>query len=61
MTVRSSLPETTSIWFENANDGTVEGLYDETMNVRSVQFHPEAAPGPEEAEAIFDVFMEKAR
>ena len=61
MTVRSSLPETTSIWFENANDNTVEGLYDESLNVRSVQFHPEASPGPEEAEAIFDVFMEKAR
>ena len=61
MTVRDSLPETTSIWFENADDGTVEGLFDETLNVRSVQFHPEAAPGPEEAEAIFDTFMEKAR
>ena len=61
MTVRSSLPKTTEIWFENANDGTVEGLYDETLNVRSVQFHPEAAPGPEEADAIFEVFMEKAR
>ncbi len=61
MTVRSSLPKTTSIWFENANDQTVEGLYDETLNVRSVQFHPEAAPGPEEAEAIFDAFLEKAR
>ncbi len=61
MTVRSSLPKTASIWFENANDKTVEGLYDESLNVRSVQFHPEASPGPEEAEAIFDVFMEKAR
>ncbi len=61
MTVRDSLPSSTSIWFENADDGTVEGLYDETLNVRSVQFHPEASPGPEEAEAIFDVFMEKAR
>ncbi len=61
MTVRSSLSPTASIWFENANDGTVEGLYDDTLRVRSVQFHPEASPGPEEAEAIFDVFMEKAR
>ncbi|MBO8435771.1 MAG: glutamine-hydrolyzing carbamoyl-phosphate synthase small subunit [Spirochaetes bacterium] len=61
MTVRSSLPATTAIWFENADDGTVEGLYDETLNVRSVQFHPEAAPGPEEGDAIFNVFMEKAR
>ena len=61
MTVKESLPETTKLWFVNANDGTVEGLYDETLSVRSVQFHPEAAPGPEEAESIFDIFMEKAR
>ena len=61
MTVRSSLPETASVWLENANDGTVEGLYDESLNVRSVQFHPEASPGPMEAEAIFDIFVEKAK
>ena len=61
MTERGSLPATASIWFENADDGTVEGLFDDTLNVRSVQFHPEASPGPEEAEAIFDTFMEKAR
>ena len=61
MASRDSLPKTTSIWFTNANDGTVEGLYDETLNVRSVQFHPEAAPGPEDALWIFRTFMEKAR
>ena len=60
MTVASSLPPTTSIWFTNANDGTVEGLFDETLNVRSVQFHPEAAPGPEDGRWIFRTFMEKA-
>ena len=61
MSSKDSLPKTTSIWFTNANDGTVEGLYDETLNVRSVQFHPEAAPGPEDALWIFRTFMEKAR
>ena len=60
MTSPGSLPEGTEIWFSNANDGSVEGLYNERLNVRSVQFHPEASPGPEEAEAIFDTFIEKA-
>ena len=55
-----SLPEGTEIWFTNANDGSIEGIYNEKLNVRSVQFHPEASPGPEEAEAIFDTFIEKA-
>ena len=38
MTVKESLPETTKLWFVNANDGTVEGLYDETLSVRSVSY-----------------------
>lgn len=57
MSKRDSLPENVSIWFENANDGTVEGLVCEDLHVRSVQFHPEAAPGPEEARIIFDSFI----
>ena len=61
MTDAATLPETARLWFVNANDGTVEGLYDDTLSVCSVQFHPEAAPGPEEAEAIFDTFIERAR
>ena len=61
MSSPQSLPKTTSIWFANANDGTIEGIYDETLNVRSVQFHPEAAPGPEDALWIFRTFMEKAQ
>lgn len=58
MSERSSLPSSIRIWLENANDGSVEGLYSLEENVRCVQFHPEAAPGPEEAESIFDTFME---
>ncbi len=61
MSDRASLPASVRIWLENANDGSVEGLYSTEEDVRSVQFHPEAAPGPEEAEAIFDIFMECAR
>ena len=60
VTSPGSLPEGTEVWFTNADDGSVEGLFNDRLNVRSVQFHPEASPGPEEAEAIFDTFLEKA-
>ena len=59
MSDRSSLPEGVRIWFENANDGTVEGLYDKARHVRSVQFHPEAAPGPQDVTWIFDSMLEE--
>ena len=59
MSDRSSLPQGVRIWFENANDGTVEGLYDKERHVRSVQFHPEAAPGPQDVTWIFDSMLEE--
>ncbi len=61
MSKKESLPQNVKIWFENANDGSIEGIVCEEKNVRSVQFHPEAAPGPEEAGAIFDTFVRCAR
>ncbi|NCB17785.1 MAG: carbamoyl phosphate synthase small subunit, partial [Synergistales bacterium] len=55
-----SLPSGVKIWFRNANDGTVEGLYHETLPVLSCQFHPEAAPGPRDSLWIFDEFVNTA-
>ena len=43
-----------SAWFTNANDGTNEGLRHVSGRWRSVQFHPEAAPGPGGTEWILD-------
>lgn len=46
-------------WFMNADDNTVEGLFHETKPCLSVQFHPEASPGPVDASYVFDAFAEK--
>ncbi|WP_227395586.1 carbamoyl phosphate synthase small subunit [Jeotgalibacillus aurantiacus] len=39
------------------NDGTVEGIAHENGLAFSVQYHPEAAPGPEDANELFDRFL----
>lgn len=46
-------------WFTNANDGSNEGIIHEKHPFMSVQFHPEACPGPVDTEWIFDFFLEK--
>jgi carbamoyl-phosphate synthase small subunit len=41
---------------QNLNDGTVEGLALEDVPAFSIQYHPEAAPGPSDARGLFDRF-----
>lgn len=45
----------------NLNDGTVEGLRHREKSIFSVQYHPEAAPGPHDARPLFDDFLETVR
>lgn len=47
-------------WFVNVNDGTNEGIRARTRPVASVQFHPEASPGPEDTAFLFDDFLRLA-
>ncbi|MBC8108574.1 MAG: glutamine-hydrolyzing carbamoyl-phosphate synthase small subunit [Anaerolineae bacterium] len=42
----------------NLNDHTVEGFRHATLPVFSVQYHPEASPGPHDASYLFDAFVE---
>jgi carbamoyl-phosphate synthase small subunit len=52
-----SLPAGWRVWFTNGNDGTVEGIRHESGRFFTVQFHPEATPGPEDANYLFDEFL----
>lgn len=54
-----TVPPNFQPWFVNANDGSNEGIKHSSLPFMSVQFHPEANPGPLDTEWIFDYFLEK--
>ncbi|MEJ7615543.1 MAG: glutamine-hydrolyzing carbamoyl-phosphate synthase small subunit [Pyrinomonadaceae bacterium] len=54
----ASLPPDVEVTHINLNDDCVEGMRHRTLPIISVQYHPEAAPGPHDAEHHFGRFIE---
>jgi carbamoyl-phosphate synthase small subunit len=52
-----ALPADWEPWFVNLNDGTNEGIRSRRKPHFSIQFHPEASPGPRDTGFLFDDFM----
>lgn len=56
-----TLPKEWEPWFYNLNDDTNEGIIHKSKPFMSVQFHPEATPGPTDTAFLFDEFLGKIK
>lgn len=52
-----ALPEGLEVTHRNLNDQTIEGMKHKEKEILSLQFHPEACPGPQDAMYLFDEFL----
>lgn len=60
--IEDSLDKTAmTISHRNMNDGTVEGIRYRNLPLFTVQFHPEASPGPADTAYLFDMFLDMIR
>ena len=59
--ILSDYPDCVEETFVNVNDGTCEGIRHKTLPIQSVQFHPEASPGPLDTGWLFDRFLKEVK
>ncbi len=57
----TTLPQDWREWFYNNNDHTNEGIHHISRPFFGAQFHPEASPGPDDTEFLFDMFVRAMR
>lgn len=57
----ASLPEGVEVTHINLNDGSCAGLAFPAKNIMSLQYHPEASPGPHDSDPVFGAFVEMMR
>jgi len=54
----ATLPEDVEVTHINLNDGTCAGMVCKAKNALSIQYHPEASPGPHDADVCFEMFID---
>ncbi|KAK4801246.1 hypothetical protein SAY86_021733 [Trapa natans] len=57
----ATLPEGVEVTHINLNDGSCAGLAFPAMNIMSLQYHPEASPGPHDSDSVFGEFIHLMR
>ncbi|KAH9624721.1 hypothetical protein KSS87_015620 [Heliosperma pusillum] len=57
----ATLPEGVEVTHVNLNDGSCAGLAFPAMNIMSLQYHPEASPGPHDSDLVFGEFVDMMR
>lgn len=55
--LEESISDEVEITHINVNDGTIEGFRHKKYQILSIQYHPEAAPGPQDSAYVFDEFI----
>ena len=55
----ASLPDDVAVTHISLFDGSNEGIESKSKNAFSVQYHPEASPGPQDSHYLFDRFADR--